>query len=226
MRKIANSIEYVSNNGILAFVKECYFRLEEAFLERYYGVNTAGSITKEKLGYTGDSLNYISIPYGHIVKMLNHLPLKKSNSVLLEYGCGKGRAVVCAAAYNYKKIIGIELSDFLITMGKDNIDKMKHRKTKSIELLQCDAQDYVVPPEVNIIYFYNPFIGSILKKVAENIFSSYKKSPRKIYVIFFNNDHFDNTIKNQNWLTKIDQSEFHLETSCGLYETLPENLLK
>jgi hypothetical protein len=76
-----------------------------------------------------------------------------------------------------------------------------------------------VPDEVNIIYFYNPFRGSILENVIRNIYSSYKNTPRKIYIIFFNNDHFDNVLAHQDWLTKTDQLELHFNISCGLYET-------
>ena len=45
-------------------------------------------------------------------------------------------------------------------------------------------------PKVNLIHFYNPFTGSILEMVRKT-HSSYVENPRKIFIIYFNNDHFD-----------------------------------
>ena len=96
---------------------------------------------------------------------------------------------------------------------------MKHRKTRDVLLEQCDAQNFKIPSSVNIIYFYNPFVGLSLEKVIENIHLSYKNSPRKIYIIFFNNDEFEKIIIGQKWITKTYQSQPHPDISCGLYET-------
>lgn len=144
------------------------------------------------------------------------MPVDKNNSTLLDYGCGKGRPIIAAAAYEYKMIIGVELSS-LAGAAKNNIEKMRHRKTNHIEVKQCDAQAFSVPSDVNIIYFFNPFMGSILENVIRNIHASYKDNPRKIYVIYFNNEHFDRDIvPRHDWLTKINQSEVFNEISCGL----------
>ncbi len=72
---------------------------------------------------------------------------------------------------------------------------------------------------VNIIYFYNPFVGLTLERVVDNIHLSYKKAPRKIYIIFFNNDEFEKIIINQKWIIQIHQSQPHPDISCGVYET-------
>ncbi|HET8760522.1 MAG TPA: hypothetical protein VFN94_05615, partial [Nitrospiria bacterium] len=120
----------------------------------------------------------------------------------------------------YKRIIGVELSD-LIYVARQNVDKMKHRRTRQIDLIQCDAQDFTVPSEVNVIYFYSPFAGPLLEKVTANIYASFRKTLRRIFIIYFNNDHFDRVINRQNWLTKIDQSSLHPHNSCGLYVTRP-----
>lgn len=185
----------------------------------YFDVNTKGLISKEDLGlYHHESVEYSTIAYRHIINMLNKPPVDKTTSTLLDYGCGKGRAIISAASCQYNKIIGVERAD-IISIAKNNIDNMKHRKTKNVVFEQCDAQDFKVPSDVNIFYFYNPFIGSLLENVTRNIHSSYKENPRKIYIIYFNNDHFDKVIAHQDWLTKIFQLKLHRNISCGVYET-------
>jgi hypothetical protein len=211
--------EFFQRNGIHAFVKECYFRFFDNYYEKYFDVSTKGFVTMEELGIKNhESVDYSSVHYKHIFNMLKKLPIETHDSTLLEYGCGKGRAIITAAAFQFKKIIGVEIS-YLIHQAKKNIDKDRHRRTFNIDLNHCDAQDYIVPDEVNIIYFYNPFRGSILENVIRNIYYSFKNNPRKIYIIFFNNDHFDNVLAHQDWLTKTDQLELHFNISCGLYET-------
>jgi cyclopropane fatty-acyl-phospholipid synthase-like methyltransferase len=221
MKKIINILKFIHKNGIQGFIREGYYRINDNYYEKYFDVNTKGLISTEDLGIShNESIHYLPSHYRHIVAILNKLPVDKKNSTLLDYGCGKGRVIITAASYQYKKIIGVELSN-LINVAKNNIDKMKHRNTINIELKQCDAIDFNVPPYVNIIYFFNPFIGSILENVTRNIYASYIETPRKIYIIYFNNCHFEKIIDHESWLTKIDQSELHLNISFGLYETNP-----
>jgi predicted RNA methylase len=219
MKKIVNAFGYIQKHGMRGFTKECYYRAFNSYYEKYFDVTTKGWIFKAEPGI---AVNYESVHYKRTMHALNKVPLKKNESTLLDYGCGKGRVLISAASFQYKKIIGVELSD-LISIAENNIDKMKHRKTKNIVLVKCDAQDYRVPSDVNIVYFFNPFKGAVLEHVIRNIYSSYKEAPRKIYIVYFNNVHFDNIIANQDWLRKIYQVESHLSSQmcypCALYET-------
>jgi 16S rRNA G966 N2-methylase RsmD len=182
-------------------------------------VNTKGSVTRKDLGLSSyESHDYSSVFYKHIFDMLNKLPIEKNKSTVLDYGCGKGRVLITAASNQYKRIIGIEISG-LLDVASNNINKMQHRKTSNIELKQCDAVEFSVPSDVNIIYFYNPFEGSMLENVINNIHSSYMNTPRTIYIIYFNNDHFDKIITHRDWIVKSDQCRVYPNISCGLYET-------
>lgn len=218
MKKIINAFEFIHKHGMLGFTKEWYYRVFNSYYEKHFDVNTKGWVWRAEPGIR---VNYESVHYRRTINILNKVPVNKNESTLLDYGCGKGRVIIAAASYQYKKIIGVELSS-LINIAENNIDKMKHRKTKNIVLKKCDAQDYKVPSDVNIIYFFNPFKGGVLENVIRNIYSSYKETPRKIYIIYFNNVQFDKIISHQDWLTKIYQVESHLAfpvLACGLYET-------
>ncbi len=219
MKKIKYAFELIHKKGIYEFLKAFYYKINNNYYEKYFNVNTIGFISKEDLGISNhESVEYSPMHYKHIFSMLKKLPVDKEKSTLLDYGCGKGRVIITAAAFPFNKIIGVEIS-YLIDVAKNNIDRGKHRKTNNIELINCDAMDYIIPDDVNIFYFFNPFRGAILEKVTRNIYSSFKEIPRKIFIIFFNNDHFDKVIAHQDWLTKIEQSEFYFNYSCGLYET-------
>ncbi len=221
MRKLLNACEFIRKRGLIGFAKESYYRMSDEYFEKHFNVSTAGEISREGLGISfRESVEYGTIPYKHILGILGGLPMDTASAVLLDYGCGKGRVVVCAAAQGYRKVIGVELSGLSET-ARGNLEAMRNRKTEDVEILQCDAREFRVPPDVNVIYFFNPFTGSILDKVIGNIRSSFEENRRKLRIIFFNNDHFEKAIRGQEWLVKTSQSVYYPSFTCGIYESRP-----
>jgi hypothetical protein len=88
-----------------------------------------------------------------------------------------------------------------------------------VEVRQADATAFDVPDDVNVIYFYNPFTGETLRRVTANIAASWRRHPRKIHLLFFNNDHFDRSIEGEQWLRKTHQATYYPDITCGFYET-------
>ncbi len=148
--------------------------------------------------------------------MLDSLSIDKTESTLLDYGCGKGRAIVSAASYPFKKVIGIEMSE-VIRYAESNMQAMAHKRCKNVELLQCDATTYAVPDDVNVIYLFNPFKGSTLEKVFDNIEQSLRSSPREIHILYFNNDHFEKIVSKWPWITLVSQQQYLSKISYGRY---------
>lgn len=219
MNKVNALLELFNKYGISGFLVEFYYQIIGIYYESYFNVNTKGYVSKDDLEITHEeSLHYVATHYKNVFNLLNKLPVDKSSSTLLDYGCGKGRVIIVAASFQYRRIIGVEISK-LINVARFNIQNMKHRKTKDVLMIQCDATSFDVPLDVNIIFFYNPFVGSILEKVIANIYTSFRASPRKIYIISIFNDDFDLMVAHQNWLTKSDQFMIHPQAPCGLYET-------
>lgn len=209
----------VVRHGVGGFVQECYYRSLDHYYEWYFGVETGGLTSKEELDLCQEEWHeFSSVYYQHIFNVLKRLPVETRESVFLDYGCGNGRALVAAASIGYRRIIGIEVSR-LVDLARINVGRMRHRKAFTIELKQCDATDFAVPSDVNIIYFYNPFRGATLEAVLKNIHNSYLNAKRKIFIVYFNNGHFDKVVSCCQWLTKRSQEEVYCKTSCAVYET-------
>jgi 16S rRNA G966 N2-methylase RsmD len=222
MRKTHRAIAFVRSVGILGFLQELRSRVTTHYYERRLGVETAGTIKVRDLGFSNsDFREYEPIGYRELYAALAKMPLDKSQSTFLDYGSGKGRAVITAATLPFRQIIGIEISERLLAIAQQNLASMRHRRCHRIDLVHMDATQYAVPTEVNLIYFYNPFAGQVLQKVVDNIYASYQQAPREMYIVFFNNDHFEKLIKNQTWLTKIEQRSFyhHNKYTRGIYRT-------
>lgn len=220
IRKARNAVHYMQTHGFSGFVHALVYRATNNYYERRLGVDTGGYLKPEDLGFTNAEFNaYTPIGYRAVYTMLERIPLDKSQSAFLDYGAGKGRALVVAATFPFKRVIGIELSAPLLEAAKSNINKMRHKCAACVELYQIDATQYVVPKDVNVIYFYNPFKGRVLQDVVDNIHDSYKQHPRKIYILFCNNDRFEKAIANQDWITRIYQKSLNARFVCGIYVT-------
>ena len=100
----------------------------------------------------------------------------------VDYGCGKGKGLLIASQFNFKKITGIDINKNLLNICKRNIKNFRKNnyKPQKIKLINSDALKYKINDE-NVFFFFNPFSNIILDKVLKNILN-YKK--KKIYVIF------------------------------------------
>ena len=122
----------------------------------------------------------------------------------LDYGSGSGRMLILADhMYRFKKIIGVELAEEMVSLSKENIVNVRNKgnlRCDDIEIAHADATKYVIPGEINIIYFYNPFSGSVLRQTLENIRKSLDMNPRKMTVIVKSPEHFEEETEDFPWL--------------------------
>jgi len=142
-----------------------------------------------------------------VLERLANSGLVRKNDVILDYGCGKGRVDFFLSYQIRAKTIGIEYDDRIYAAAVDN------EKTASsanfVSFLLQNAEEYEVPLEVNIIYFFNPFSIEILQKVMARITSSYYLKPRRMLLFFYYPS--DEYIS---YLMTVDELEFMDEIDC------------
>jgi len=102
---------------------------------------------------------------------------------LLDYGSGKGFAMIFFSKYPFSEIGGVELMPEMHNIAGRNFNRKTLPHLKSYN---ADAAMFEDIDRYNFFYFYNPFKGEVLKKVLENIKTSLKRSPRTIIVIYHN----------------------------------------
>jgi SAM-dependent methyltransferase len=125
--------------------------------------------------------------------MLQNLDWDFGNSTFLDYGCGKGAAIILASRYGFKKYLGVEYNPELVKECRSNILKFTKISKRELdcEIICTDATRYVVPADVNVVYFFNPFDDTLLDLVLQNIEQSVKNSQRNILLFYFNALHKD-----------------------------------
>ena len=118
-----------------------------------------------------------------------HEPL--DDFLFIDFGSGKGRALLLAAEHPFRKIIGVEFSTKLHQIALKNIERYKLRtnKGRDIESICMDATKYPIPDEKAVYYFFNPFNEVVLAKVLGNIQKSINEHPRAVYISYCNPIH-------------------------------------
>ncbi|MDM7955963.1 methyltransferase domain-containing protein [Blastomonas sp.] len=93
-------------------------------------------------------------------------------TVFIDYGCGKGRALLEAARFGFHRVIGVEFAPELakIALANRDIVQAKGGLVAPIEVVCMDARKYVPPNDVPLLcYFYDPFDDAVMAPVAERL---------------------------------------------------------
>tara|TARA_B100002052_G_scaffold268730_1_gene267574 strand:- start:2017 stop:2700 length:684 start_codon:yes stop_codon:yes gene_type:complete len=135
--------------------------------------------------YQSFGVEYGASQFKWMISGVNSLPIKIKNSIILDIGSGEGIPLCYFAQRGFKKVMGIEFSNDLVETSRHNL-KLIHDRYNDFQwnIIEGDAYDYQIPDEVNVIWMFNPFTGSLLEKVLMNIHNAGQK--RKIYILFAN----------------------------------------
>jgi hypothetical protein len=110
------------------------------------------------------------------------------NFVFIDLGSGKGRALMMAADYLFRRIIGVELLPQLHGITQENLSRYKSESQKcfAIESICQDATHYVFPAEPVVLYLFNPLPEAGLRRVIINLEESLRAQPRQVFVLYHN----------------------------------------
>jgi hypothetical protein len=130
--------------------------------------------------------NYLPIDAEQFRAAISTLEIEFNDFVFIDYGSGKGRALLFAPSFPFKRIIGIEFAPELDAIAQKNIRKYSSpdQKCNSIEAYCMDFTQYSLPPEPSVLFFNRPSEAVPLAKALENIRKSFRETPRPIYVVF------------------------------------------
>jgi SAM-dependent methyltransferase len=176
-----------------ALVKRAPTRLGNIWWEWRLGIETRGLMPIEH----ADSGHYATMSYSTIWSILDHLALGPSD-VFADIGSGKGRVLCCAAQYSVDQVIGVDLSEELCAVARENVRRLRHRRAP-ITVHQCfaDAFDY---SSATVLFLFNPFGASTLASVLDKIRRSAGRAVRIAYAYPL----FEEVFGRQDWLTRVE----------------------
>ena len=150
---------------------------------------------------------YEPTPYSVLERLAQSGRIWKKQ-VLLDYGCGKGRVDFFLAYQAGCRSIGIEYDDRIYEKAVEN--QKAAVSSGRVRMEQANAEMFPVPPEVDRIYFFNPFSVEILQKVMNRILDSYYEQMRPIQLFFYYpSDEY------LSYLMTVDELMFEDEIECG-----------
>jgi len=122
----------------------------------------------------------------------------------IDIGSGKGRVLLMAAEYPFRRIQGIELLPELHRIAQENIAKYKSasRQCFAIESLCGDARNFAFPPEPLVLYLFNPLPEAGLTEMMANLETSLRSQPRPVFVLYHNRL-LEHVLASRTWLKKI-----------------------
>jgi hypothetical protein len=101
-------------------------------------------------------------------------------------GSGKGRALLVASRFPFKKIVGVELSHQLHRTANRNIEVFHADWQRCTNLISvCEnAATFELPKDNLVVYLYNPFDEHVLSTVVSRLEHSLSQYPRTIYIVY------------------------------------------
>lgn len=106
----------------------------------------------------------------------------------LDLGSGKGRTLLMATDYPFRKIVGVELLPALHETAQENIARYQSESKKclAIESICADATAFRLPDGPVVVYLFNPFPESGLRRMLSNALESLRLNSRPMFVIYHN----------------------------------------
>lgn len=120
--------------------------------------------------------------------LATHVDLDFPRFIFIDLGSGKGRTLLMASDYPFRRVVGVELLPALDRAAQENIAKYRSESQKcfAIESICGDATEFAFPSEAIVLFLFNPLPEAGLRRVIANLEQSLREHPRKIYVLYHN----------------------------------------
>jgi SAM-dependent methyltransferase len=121
-------------------------------------------------------------------EMLQALAIDFTGFTFVDLGSGKGRTLLMAAEYPFRRIVGIELLPALHRVACENLRKYASERQKwhALEARCGDAKQFEFPEEPLVLYLFNPLPEAGLEVVLRNLERSLREYPRRAFVLYHN----------------------------------------
>jgi SAM-dependent methyltransferase len=171
--------------------REARRRQIDAEFDRQYGVDTGGVLRPKADKVVGENWalggHYEAVEPASFADALNQVQLPLADFTFIDFGSGKGRTLLLASEFPFKRIIGVEFCPELNQVARENV--LRHpaslAKREQIEIVDGDATQYDIPDDPLVIFLNNPFGAPVMSKVVERVAESFHRHPRRIVVIYF-----------------------------------------
>ncbi|HXR97118.1 MAG TPA: hypothetical protein VN709_04670 [Terriglobales bacterium] len=106
-----------------------------------------------------------------------------SEFTFIDLGAGRGRAMMLAAQYSFREIVGVEYSRELHAAALVNFGVYEGRYR--LGCVHADMLEWALPTVPAVFYFFEPFLDrGGMQRLADRVRASLRSAPRPVYVVY------------------------------------------
>ena len=165
----------------------------DRFFDSKFNIDTRGITQLSGLEITGthrpDGIAHIASDPDEFSRALASVHIEHKDFVFVDLGSGKGRALLLALSFPFRRIVGVEFALEFHLIAQTNLLRFAaatNINVGRVTLIRDDATEFELPTEPLVIYLYNPFNDQVMKKVADRVLKSHIDHPRPIYIVYGN----------------------------------------
>ena len=167
-----------------------------------FGVRTSGLVAGRHLGFGHRSDRHFTAYYavapsvfqGMIVRWRRCRPTAPPLAPIdaytfIDVGAGMGRAMLLAATYPFRAVVGVELHHALARIGRRNLAMWRAagRALAPMRMHCRDAAEFPLPPGPCVAFLFNPFGAPVLRRLLRNWSRSLAERAGQLDILYVNN---------------------------------------
>lgn len=210
LKALARYANSVRANGLRGTFENAAALIDDLRFDRIHGTETAQGVPLDALAVRGCNkhlgVEYTPTRVRAFHKLMAHLK-PPVGGVFVDFGCGKGRVLCAAAAYPFRRIVGVEFAPELAAICRTNVAAYR-RSVKSgaeIVVIEGDAAEYRFAGDEDMIFLFNPFLPAVMAAVLGNLHRSLRAHHRVVLLIVSNPDALAPVLAEDALLRKIDE---------------------
>ena len=108
----------------------------------------------------------------------------------IDFGAGMGRAIMLAAEYRFRAVIGIELNPALARIGRKNLAHWRTggRAIAPTRMICRDATEFLLPAGPCVAFLFNPFAAPVLRRLLRHWCRSLAGGAGQLDILYVNNE--------------------------------------
>ncbi len=201
--------------GIEEKVGRCLVIAREKVYDIKHGTNTGGNVQLRNLKISSPNAAYGCYYEGFdpnvFTLIANDLHIEHREFQFVDFGSGKGRVLLMASEYPFRKITGVEFSQELHGIAEQNIRRYRSatQQCKNLESICMDAMAFPIPSGPVVLFFCNPFGPEVLGPVVNNIQRAIEETTREVYVVYAHPRH-EHLMDNNPALKRVAEGTWHI----------------
>lgn len=167
-----------------------------------HGTETGSLIPGDELATGHHSDRHITAYHGTAPSLFHKLlrrwrdeyaqhPLEKT--AFVDIGAGKGRAMILAGEYPFRRILGVELHPGLAARARENIDAWKavHPDTPPVALYEQDVLRMRMPAGPCLFFLFNPFGAFMMDQFLTRLRREFASRMGECDLLYVNDEQAD-----------------------------------